>query len=164
MKSEIIIRKALLTDYDQIWQIIRQVIATGDTYVFDPGSSKEKMLGIWCGEDKHTFVATIGNRVVGTFMMRDNFPDLGSHIVNAGYMTLPALSGKGIGRAMAEYSLKEAKKLGYNSMQYNMVIKTNLNAIRLWKSLGFKIIGEIPGALNNPKKGLMDAYIMWKEL
>ena len=38
------IRKAIPPDYDDIWEIIRQVISTGDTYVFDPDSSKEKML------------------------------------------------------------------------------------------------------------------------
>jgi hypothetical protein len=89
------IRKAQSEDQDQVWEIIRQVIAEGDTYVFSPDSSKEKMLAYWFGQDKHTYVATIDNKVVGTFVIKDNQPDLGSHIANASYMTSPAASGQG---------------------------------------------------------------------
>lgn len=40
MMTPITIRKALATDFDEIWEIIRQVISTGDTYVFNPDSPK----------------------------------------------------------------------------------------------------------------------------
>lgn len=51
----IAIRKATPSDCDQIWNIIKQVIAGGDIIAFSPDSSKEKMLGFWCGPDKHTY-------------------------------------------------------------------------------------------------------------
>lgn len=38
------IRQASPADSDQIWNIIGQVISKGDSYVFDPDSSKEEML------------------------------------------------------------------------------------------------------------------------
>src|SRR5205814_3917267 len=98
------IREATPADHDQIWNIIREVIAEGDTYVFSPDSSKEKMLAYWCGQDKRIYVATINGKIVGTFVIKDNQPDLGSHIANASYMTLPASSGQGVGRAMGEFS------------------------------------------------------------
>ena len=158
------IRKAVPADRDAIWQIIRQVIATGDTYVFDPNSSKEKMLAYWCAPDKHTYVAVMNNEVAGSFVLRDNQPDLGSHIANGAYMTLPSASGKGIGKAMGAYSIEEAKRLGYKAMQFNIVIKSNERAVRLWQSLGFKIIGEIPEAFNHKTNGLTDAYIMYRKL
>src|ERR1044071_7154372 len=107
------IRKAVSSDHDGIWDIIRQVIATGDTYVFDPNSSKETMLNYWCDPAKHTYVAIINNEIVGSFILRDNQPDLGSHIANGAYMTLPSASGQGIGRTMGAYSIEEAKRLGY---------------------------------------------------
>ncbi len=61
------------------------------------------MLDYWCGKDKHTYVAEINHEVVGTFIIKDNFPGLGSHIANASYMTQPGAFGKGIGRTMAEF-------------------------------------------------------------
>jgi ribosomal protein S18 acetylase RimI-like enzyme len=158
------IRKATQTDHDKIWEIIKKVIATGDTYVFDPNSSKEKMLAYWFGPDKHTYVAILDNQIVGTFVIKDNQPDLGSHIANGAYMTSPLASGQGIGKSMGEFSLHEAKRLGYKAMQFNIVVKSNDRAVRLWQKLGFNIIGEIPEAFNHRKNGLTNAYIMYRKL
>lgn len=158
------IRKAYSADNNSIWNIIQPVIAGGDTYVFDPTSTKEQMLDYWCGEDKHTYVALLDNEIVGTFMMKDNQPGLGSHIANAGYMTATSAAGKGVGTAMCTFSLTEAKRLGYQAMQFNIVVKSNENAVRLWEKLGFTIIGEIPDAFNHAQNGLTNAYIMYQKL
>jgi ribosomal protein S18 acetylase RimI-like enzyme len=155
------IRKATPTDHVQIWEIIRQVISAGDTYFFAPDTPKEKMLAYWCGEDKHTYVAIKESKVVGTFVIKDNQPGLGAHIANASYMTLPTARGQGVGKAMGEFSLDEARRLGYVAMQFNIVVKSNERAVRLWEKLGFKIIGEIPGALNHKQKVLTNAFIMY---
>jgi ribosomal protein S18 acetylase RimI-like enzyme len=158
------IRKATPADHDQIWEIIQPVLLTGDTYVFAPDSSREKMLAYWCGLDRHTYVATINGTVVGTFLLRDNQPDLGSHIANGSYMTLKTASGQGIGKAMGAFSIEEARRLGYKAMQFNIVIKSNERAVRLWQTLGFTIIGEIPDAFNHRQNGLTNAYIMYRKL
>jgi ribosomal protein S18 acetylase RimI-like enzyme len=158
------IRKAKPADHDQIWEIIRQVISKGDTYVFDPASPKEKMLDFWCSEGKHTYVATIAGKVAGTFLLKDNQPDLGRHIANGAYMVLPDAGGLGIGKAMGEFSIEEARRLGYKAMQFNFVIKSNERAVKLWEKLGFKIIGEIPEAFDHQQNGLTNAYIMYQKL
>ena len=161
---DIEIRKATEADHEAIWKIIRQVISTGDTYVFDPDSSREKMLSIWCGIEKHTYVGVSDNQIVGSFFIKDNQPDLGSHIANAGYMVAPEFSHRGVGRKMGEFSLSEAKRIGYTAMQFNIVIKTNLHAVKLWQKLGFEIIGEIPDAFQHRELGLTNAYIMYRKL
>lgn len=160
----ITIRKYTEEDKEQIWEIIKSVISGGDTYVFAPDSPKEKMLAYWCGADKKTYVAVLENKIVGTFFLKENQPDLGSHIANAGYMVAPDAQGKRIGRKMAEFSLEEAKRLGYRAMQFNIVVKSNENAGRLWQNLGFEIIGEIPEAFNHVENGLTNAYIMYRKL
>nr|NQU92779.1 GNAT family N-acetyltransferase [Bacteroidota bacterium] len=164
MKKQIIIRHATTNDHGQIWKIIKQVIASGDTYVFAPDSSKDKMINHWCSDAKHTYVAESDGEIVGTFFIKENFPDQGSHVANASYMTLPSAFGKGIGRMMGEFSLKEARQLGFKAMQFNIVVKSNERAIRLWKNLGFEIVGELPEAFNQRDKGLVDAYVMWRRL
>lgn len=158
------IRKAELKDQDSIWHIIQQVLAGGDTYVFAPDSSRETMLDYWCGADKHTYVAEIEKEILGTFIIKDNFPDLGSHVANASFMTLPSAFGLGIGRTMGEFSLGEAKQLGYRAMQFNIVVKSNERAIQLWQNLGFKVIGEIPDAFHYRRNTFVDAVIMWRKL
>ncbi len=59
------IRKAESKDHDSIWQIIHQVIAGGDTFVFAPDSSRTEMLDFWCGQDKHCYCQTYVNNQSG---------------------------------------------------------------------------------------------------
>jgi ribosomal protein S18 acetylase RimI-like enzyme len=158
------IRKAVEADKPEIWEIIKAVIAGGDTYIFYPDTSREKMLAYWFAEDKATYVALADDKIVGTFFLKDNQPDLGSHVANAGYMVAPEAKGKRVGRAMAEFSLEEARRLGYRAMQFNFVVKSNEIAVRLWQNLGFEIIGEIPEAFRHLENGLTNAYIMYRKL
>jgi len=158
------IRKATAADAESVWGIIKEVIAAGDTYVFAPDSSKEKMLEYWYRQGNHVYVALLDGEVAGTFVIRDNQPDLGSHIANAAYMTSPRAGGRGIGRKMGEFSLEEAKRLGYAAMQFNIVIKSNTRAVELWKKLGFAIIGEIPEAFINKLGERVNAFIMYRKL
>ncbi len=158
------IRKAFKEDKAQIWEIIKAVIEKGDTYIFYPDSSREKMLAYWFAADKKVYVAVSENKIVGTFFLKANQPDLGSHVANAGYMVAPAARGKNVGRLMAEFSLSEAARLDYKAMQFNFVVKTNEIAVNLWQRLGFKIIGEIPEAFQHPENGLTNALIMYRKL
>jgi GNAT superfamily N-acetyltransferase len=158
------IKKATPANHDAIWEIIRDVIATGDTYAFSPVSTKEQMLAYWCAPAAHTYIALLDGEIAGTFVMKDNQPDLGSHIANAGYMVSPLVARQGIGKAMAEFSLEEAKRIGYKAMQFNFVVKSNERAVQLWQHLGFAIIGEIPDAFNHRMYGLTNVYIMYRKL
>ena len=158
------IRKAVEADKTRIWEIIKAVIATGDTYVFAPDATEEEMIGYWCGPEKWTYVALADGEIVGTFFLKANQPGLGSHVGNAGYMVAPQAKGKRIGRTMAEFSLAEARRLGFKSMQFNFVVKSNERAVKLWLALGFEIIGEIPDAFQHAENGLTNALIMYRKL
>ena len=158
------IRTAIEADKPAIWQIIKAVIAGGDTYVFLPDATEDEMMSYWFSPDKHNYVAVLDGGVVGTFWLKANQPGLGSHVGNAAYMVAPDSAGKGVGRQMAEYSLDEAKRLGFTAMQFNFVVKSNTVAVKLWKKIGFQIIGEIPDAFNHSTNGLTNAYIMYRKL
>ncbi|MGC2236950.1 MAG: N-acetyltransferase [Pyrinomonadaceae bacterium] len=158
------IRKAVEADKAQIWEIIKEIISGGDTYIFYPDTPKEKMLAYWFAEDKETYAALSENKIVGTFFIKANQPDLGSHVANAGYMVASKAKGMRVGRTMAEFSLEEARKSGYRAMQFNFVVKSNEVAVRLWQKLGFEIIGEIPEAFQHAENGLTNALIMYRKL
>lgn len=158
------IRKAEDTDRPSVWQIIKSVISGGDTYVFAPDSSESEMISYWFAPEKHVYVAEIDGEIVGTFWLKVNQPGLGSHVCNAAYMVAPNSAGKGIGRRMAEYSLDEARRLGFTAMQFNFVVKSNTAAVRLWQSIGMEIIGEIPDAFDHREHGLTNALIMYRKL
>ncbi|MES1241193.1 MAG: GNAT family N-acetyltransferase [Acidobacteriota bacterium] len=158
------IRKAEESDFDAIWGIFHQVVQQGDTYAFDPETTREQAHSIWMSSEHATYVACVDGRVVGTYILKRNQPGLGSHVANAGYMVGADGRGKGVGRAMCEHSLEEARRMGFHAMQFNMVVSTNESAIALWKKCGFSIVGTLPQAYNHRELGLVDAYVMYRFL
>lgn len=158
------IRPTVEADKDSVWQIIKAVIAGGDTYVFDPDTPEAEMLAYWFSPEKHVYVAEKDDEILGTYWIKANQPDLGSHVGNGAYMVSPNATGKGIGRKMAEHSIEEARRIGFHSIQFNFVVKSNEIAVNLWKSVGFEVIGEIPDAFNHKQNGLTNALIMYRKL
>ena len=158
------IRLATETDRDAIWEIFHDVIAPGDTYAFDPQMSRQDAVAYWFRSDTHTYVAEQDRHVVGTYILRPNQSGGGSHVANAAFMVALKARGQRIGRAMGEHCLTEARRLGFMAMQFNFVVSTNEGAIRLWKQLGFEIVGTLPDAFRDPEKGYVDVYIMFRSL
>jgi L-amino acid N-acyltransferase YncA len=158
------IRRATDADHDSIWKIFHSVVATGDTYAVDPGISRVDALRYWCAKGTDTYVAESNGRIIGTYILRANQAGGGSHVANAGFMVSPSVRGRGVGRAMAEHCLTEARRRGFRGMQFNFVVSTNESAIRLWRQLGLKIVGTMPGAFRHPEKGYVDVYLMYRSL
>ena len=158
------IRKAVEADFDAIWRIFHQVVQQGDTYTFAPETTREQAQAIWMSKDHTTYVACVDDQLVGTYILRPNQLGLGSHVANAGYMVGVEGRGKGVGRAMCEHSIEEARKTGFHAMQFNMVVSTNEPAVTLWKKLGFSIVGTLPQAFRHRELGLVDAYVMYRLL
>ena len=158
------IRHASNSDHDAIWHIFHQVVAPGDTYAIDPNISRDDAFAYWFRDDTRTYVAELDGRIAGTYTLRPNRAGGGGHVSNASFMVDPDARDKGIGRAMAEHCLDEARRLGYRSMQFNFVVSTNERAMRLWQALGFKTVGILPGAFRHPEKGFVDALVMFRDL
>ena len=158
------IRRAEESDFEAIWNIFHQVVQKGDTYSFDPKTSKEQARELWMADGIDTFVAIDDGAIRGTYMMKPNQPGLGSHVANAGFMVDPEWHGRGMGSAMCGHALEEAKKMGYSAMQFNFVVSTNEGAIELWKRFGFEIVGTLPRAFRHLEQGYIDAYVMYREL
>jgi len=182
------IRPAIESDHEAIWEIFHAVVATGDTYVFDPETSREEALAYWFRDDTRTYVAeqypaSVGEtvsfpgtlaasstgqshdrQVVGSYVLRPNRPGLGAHVSNASFIVSPNARGLGVGRAMGEHCLSEAHRLGFRAMQFNFVVSTNESAVHLWQQLGFKIVGTLPGAFRHAQRGYVDVYVMFRSL
>jgi GNAT superfamily N-acetyltransferase len=152
------------TDYDEVWDIFKNVISTGDTYVFDPNTAKDSLQNNWFAAYMDTFVAVDNDEIVGTYMMKPNQIDLGNHIANCGYMVHPKHHGQGIGKLLCEHSIAFAKDKGFLGIQFNIVVSTNESAVKLWQKFGFEIIGKTPKGFRHKTLGFVDTYIMFKDL
>ena len=65
---------------------------------------------------------------------------------------------------MCTHSLDQARQQSFTAMQFNFVIASNERAVRLWQGLGFIIVGRLPGAFQHPQLGIVDAYVMMRNL
>lgn len=159
-----LIRPAELRDHAAIAAIIVPTIREGATYALDPAMSEAEAVAYWTAPDKQAFVAEADGEILGTYYLRANQAGGGSHVANCGYMTAAAASGRGIARRMCEHSLDQARARGFAAMQFNFVVSTNERAVRLWQSLGFAIVGTLPGAFRHPTLGEVDALVMFRRL
>jgi L-amino acid N-acyltransferase YncA len=162
--TALLIRPATQADAAAIWAIIEPVIRAGETYTLDRDMSENDALAYWFGADKETFVAEEGGVVLGTYYLRANQAGGGRHVCNAGYMTGAAATGRGVARAMCLHSLDHARARGFRAMQFNFVVSSNVRAVGLWQSLGFEVVGRLPGAFDHPAEGFVDALVMVRTL
>jgi len=59
-------------------------------------------------------------------------------------------------------SQAEAKSMGFRAMQFNLVVSTNDRAVRLWRKLGFSVVGTLPRSFRHLQLGYVDALVMLK--
>jgi len=171
--KDLLIRPATEADFNAIWSIFQTHVDEGETYAFEPGTSREACYDYWFAPRACTFVAvqTLAphdrrdrERVLGMCKLQPNQIGRGAHVANAAFMVSPYAQGVGIGHMLGEHSIGEARRLGYLAMQFNYVVSTNDAAIHLWKRLGFSIVGTLPKAYRHRRLGYVDAYVMYRLL
>jgi ribosomal protein S18 acetylase RimI-like enzyme len=150
--------------FARLWPILEPVIREGATYPLPADLGAEEAAAYWFAPGNQVFVADAGGEAVGTYYLRANQRGGGAHVANAGFMTAPASRGRGVARAMAAHALNTAAALGFEAMQFNFVISSNERAVRLWRDLGFLIVGVLPGAFRLPEGRRVDVFVMHKPL
>ncbi|MDV6030703.1 MAG: GNAT family N-acetyltransferase [Phycisphaera sp. RhM] len=152
-------------DWPSVWQILEPVFRAGETYPYSTNITEAEARAAWIDVPAATFVA-MGEHgdVLGTYYIKPNQADLGSHVANCGYLVGEAARGRGIASTMCEHSQAEAVARGFKAMQYNLVVSTNERAVKLWQHHGFEIVGTLPKAFRHRKLGYVDAYVMYKWL
>lgn len=162
--QDLIIRKASESDATEIWKILEPVIRAGETYALPRDMTQEHAIAYWTNANRETFVVEENGQILGTYYLRPNQLGGGSHVANCGYVTSEKARGRGIARRMCLHSLGLARSKGFKAMQFNFVVSTNEGAVRLWESLGFEVVGILPGAFAHPEIGDVDALVMFRKL
>ncbi len=151
-------------DESSLYGIFKEVVDSGSEFPYECNSIQE-FYRQFLSPKSHVYVCrSSANEVVGGFYIRSNFSGRSSHIANAAYMIKSGYRGQGIGTLLINASLKIAKNLGYDAMQFNMVLSQNTGATRLYQKLGFNIIGAIPLAIRNPDGSYQEGYILHRKL
>jgi L-amino acid N-acyltransferase YncA len=159
------IRDALPDDWPAIWPIFRTVVEAGETYAYEPAMTSDQARDLWLETPPgHTVVAVDSDEVLGTAKMGPNRGGRGAHVGTASFMVGPAARGKGVGRALGEYVVDWHRAHGFRGIQFNAVVETNTAAVALWESLGFTVVGTVPGAFDHPTHGYVGLHVMYLSL
>lgn len=160
-----LIREATDADWPAIYPIFSAVVAEGRTYAYPEDLSSDDAKALWMAEPPgRTVVAVDDHLVVGTATMGPNRPGRGSHIATGSFMVSPSARRVGVGRALGEHVVEWATQAGFRGIQFNAVVEANEPAVRLWQSLGFRIIGTVPGAFDHAELGFVGLHVMFRPL
>jgi len=141
------------------------IVNAGETYAYQEGLTADQAEPLWMERPPgHTVVAVDGAGLLGSAKMGPNRPGRGAHIATASFMVNPASAGRGVGRALGEYMIGWAGRQGYHAIQFNAVVETNVAAIHLWQSLGFRILCTVPEAFDHPTNGLVGLNVMYRKI
>lgn len=162
--SPITLRPGSTADHDRLWEIFRPVLRSQETYALGQDTTRAEAIRFWTTSGGPWFVAEHDGRVVGACMIHPNQPGLGAHVANAAFVVDPAERGHHIGRCLVEQALAAAQDQGYRAMQFNLVVATNLSAIRLYTSLGFRVLARQPEAFRWHDETYVDALVFHRFL
>lgn len=152
--------------------LLNTVVMEGQTYPQSQPLTEAEFAAYWLVRD--AFVVRrveasdrsqqMTGEILGAFYLKPNFPGRCSHICNAGFIVQPSARGAGIGRFMGEAMLAIASSRGYTAVMFNLVFATNTPSLKLWESLGFTTIGQIPNAVQLDGDRVIDACILYRSL
>ncbi|GGB78902.1 N-acetyltransferase GCN5 [Knoellia flava TL1] len=162
-----IIRPITEDDWVAFFPTFTEVVEAGETYAFPLGLSLDEARGWWVESPPGVTVVAVDEatgEVLGSAKTGPNRPGRGSHVSTASFMVSSAARGRGVGRALGEWVLGWAREQGYAAMQFNAVVETNTVAVRLWKALGFEVIGTVPEAFESRAHGRVGLHVMHQHL
>ena len=153
------ISEAQPEDHDELYVRFAEIVAAGEGYPQAPGPlAVEDFDEYWMAGKSLVAVARCEGAVAGSYYLKPNFPGRAAHIANGGYFVIRELRGKGVGGALVEDSLAQARGLGFDALQFNLVFASN-PARRLYERMGFEVVGRVPEAVDGE-----DAVVYWRRL
>ncbi len=163
--TELLVSKQKETDWPQLWRVLVPAFRAGESYPLPRDVSEEEAKRYWIKTDGYNAVARDETgAIVGVYYLRPDQGGPGAHICNAGYVITEAARGRGLATALCLQSQEQARAMGFRGMKFNLVVSTNIAAVKAWKRAGMEIIGTVPGAFRHPAQGFVDAYIMFRAL
>lgn len=153
-----------ISDTPHLWKIFHSIIEEGSTYAHDETTDERTFADYWFGRGGVQWGILQNGRVVGAYTLRPNQPGHGNHVATASFIIEPSQQGHGLGRELGEHALEEARRLGFRAIQFNFVVSTNQAAVKLWRSLGFEIVGVLPEAFRQKNGTYVDVYVMYRML
>jgi len=148
----------VVDDYDDLFTAFGRIVGAGEGFPQQAPLTREDFDDYWIRHTTAVSVASSGGCLRGASYIKPNYVGRAAHIANAGYFVLAPYRRTGVGRTLVEHSLREARRLGFDAIMFNLVFASN-PARALYRRLGFDEVGRIPDAVEGE-----DAVIYWRSL
>ena len=138
------IRKYTIDDLRQMIDIWNEVVDEGIAF------PQEELLDDKTGEEFFSSQSYCGvaadesGNVVGLYILHPNNVGRCGHICNASYAVSSSCRGQHIGEKLVRDCIYKAKEIGFQILQFNAVVETNIHARHLYEKIGFRQLGVIP--------------------
>ncbi len=149
---------ATADDHDDLYRAFSRIVGAHEGFPQIPPLTRVDFVDYWLAHSSAVLVARFEGSLIGAYYVKPNFVGRAAHIANAGYFVLAPYRSTGVGRTLVEHSLREARRLGFDAMMFNLVFESN-TARTMYRGLGFEEVGRIPGAIEGE-----DAVIYWRSL
>jgi len=143
MMSKVKIRAAIQSDCPQLLDLIRE-LAVYEKAGNEVSLTLEQLEVDGFGADPayRAFVAEEGQKLLGMALFYEKYSTWkGRSLYLEDFYIRPTARGKGIGRALFERLIQEAKRRGSARMEWQ-VLKWNQPAIRFYQTVGAELDGE----------------------
>ena len=131
-----------LSSMIQIWnEVVEEGIAFPQEELLDEMTGAAFFASqTYCGiaEDENS------HRIYGLYILHPNNVGRCGHICNASYAVSAESRGNHIGEKLVLDCLYQAKEHGFEILQFNAVVESNVHARHLYERLGFVRLGTIP--------------------
>lgn len=163
--SDVVVRPIRDEDLPAVFRIIDEVVRDGETYAYPEDLTTESARALWIEPPPGlTVVAERDGRILGSAKMGPNRPGRGDHIGTASFMVAAEARGAGVGRLLGEWVVDWHRRAGFAGIQFNAVVESNVVAVGLWRSLGFEVVGTVPGAFRSRRHGRVGLAVMYLPL
>jgi len=149
----VLVRKLTIDDLDAVWMLRLQALtdnpeAFGSTYAETLARGKEVFRERLAQGDNVFFLGAFDETLIGIVGF---FREEGLKNRHKGYVVsmfvLPEKRGYGVGKALMQELIVQARQISGLEQLYLAVVTTNRAAILLYQSLGFMVYGTEPRAL-----------------
>jgi GNAT superfamily N-acetyltransferase len=155
--DDLVLRDAEPADRDDLFDLFSAVVDAGEGFPEAPPLDEARFRASWV-DPPIVVVAEMGDRLLGAYYLKPNFPGRAAHISNAGYMVHASARGAGVGRRLVEDSIRRAPAAGFDAIIFNLVFESN-PARALYEELGWREIGRIPRGVEGEP-----AVIYWRDV
>ena len=141
---EVTVRKYRRQDLTEMTEIWNRVVEAANAFPqMEPMGEAEAEQ--FFAAQSYTGVAERFGEIVGLYILHPNNVGRCGHIANASYAVKDGCRGLHIGEQLVRDCLLQGRELGFRILQFNAVVASNTAAIRLYKKLGFDVIGTVKG-------------------